>query len=164
MYEWAVDDVQVELVLTKLAFLLSPPGLSAFLGTEVGPYLQKRAKARFAEEGDDASGKWAPLKPATIQIRESMNYGSGPINVRTGELENWVTQGNWDAYPTGYGASLKYPGNTPSGELADKVETAQAGRKYPSTVPRPVLATNETDMLFVLTAFAATFMESVKPL
>lgn len=163
--DWEVHDAEVEKALFNLTLLLSPPGLGAFLGTSIGPYLTRRAKERFSSEGDDASGPWAPLKPYTVQVREEGNWpvsGEHPINRRTGELENWVVGSGWDAYPTAAGATLRFPGTKPSGELRDKVQTAQHGRTNPSTVPRPVLAVNETDLLFTLTAFAAAVKESVE--
>jgi hypothetical protein len=42
------------------------------------------------------------------------------------------------------------PGDTPTGELAEKVKTAQQGKDNPRTVPRPVLGMNEVDLAFVL--------------
>lgn len=146
----------------KLIVLTSPNGMMSFLHTVIGPYLSKRAGERFASEGDDVTGPWAPLKEATIRIRETEGFAAGPINRRTGELENWVVQGGWNAYPTGFGASMRYPGREPSGELRRKVETAQKGRVYPSTEPRPVLGVNEADLLFTLTALGTAFEEAVR--
>lgn len=155
-----VDDKALRRALENLISLLSPVGAAAWLGEAVGPYLSERAGTRFATEGDDASGQWLPLKEPTIAIREEQGYGGAhPINRRTGELEEWVVDGGWDAYPTGFGASMRYPGTQPAGELRKKVETAQRGRPDPNTAPRPVLAVNETDLLFVTAAFAASMTE-----
>lgn len=154
---WSVDDSDVVQAMERLINLLSPEGASAFLAAEMGPYLSKRAKQRFANEGDDAVGQWLPLAPATQAIREASNYpvaGDHPINRRSGELEDWVVGGGWNAYPTGLGASMQYPSRAPSGELRKKVETAQKGKAYPRTPARPVLAVSETDMIFFLAAFS----------
>lgn len=143
-------------MLDQLFAFLSPAGAAAFLHLEAGPILRKRAGDRFASEGDDVSGKWMPLQESTVRMREAMNFpGEHPINRRTGELENWVVQGGWDAYPTAIGASLRYPDKRPSGELRNKVVTAQEGRTHPYTEPRPVLGVNETDLLLLTTAYAA---------
>lgn len=164
LFNVKVDDHDVTKALTNLFTLLSPAGMTFFLGSTMGPYLSKRAKERFQGEGDDAVGKWAPLKPATIAIRESQGFGAGPINRRTGELENWVVQGGWNAYPTGFGASMKFPGKpTGGGELRKKVETAQKGRKSaPVTVPRPVLAVGETDLIFFQASLAFAVQEALR--
>lgn len=157
-----VDDKDVTVALFRLQALLSPVGMSAFLGTTIGPYLAKRAKERFQSEGDDVTGAWTPLKPATIAIRESEGYGAGPINRRTGELENWVVRGGWNAYPTGFGASMEFPKKKPSGELKAKVETAQKGRQFPNTVARPVLGVNEQDLIFFQAALMSGIEQAIK--
>lgn len=156
--EMVMQDKDAENMLNKVEYLLQSTGLALFLGEEVGPYLRERAQARFKGEGDDVVGKWAPLKPATRMIRaNNPNWPVGPdhpINVRTGELEDWVTQSAWDAHPTGMGATLKYPSKNPTGELRKKVVTAQKGKAFPSTVARPVLGVNPADLVFVTTRLA----------
>jgi hypothetical protein len=157
MFVWSITDQDVERQMDKLIALLSPEGAMGFLGGSVGPYLKQRAQSRFAQEGDDVSGAWLPLAPATQAIREASNYpvaGDHPINRRSGELEDWVTQGGWNSYPTALGASLQYPARQPTGELRVKVETAQKGKVNPRTPPRPVLGVNETDLLFITAAYA----------
>lgn len=150
-YETNFADTEAALV--KLIMLLSPAGMATFLNLSIGPFLRERAKARFENEGDDAVGMWAPLQPGTVAIRQAANLpGEHPINKRTGELENWVVGGGWAAYPVGYGGSLQYPANSPSGRVADKAKTAQQGSANPLTVPRPVLAVSETDLIFTMTA------------
>jgi hypothetical protein len=154
--------------LDRLIFLLEAEGMAAWMGTTVGPWLRKRASDRFASEGDDVSGPWAPLSPATQMIRAEGPWavsGDHPINRRTGELENWVAQGTWFAYPDTLGASLTYPAGEPVGELREKMEVAQRGRPQslgpdkPRTVARPVLGVNEADLAFVMTALAMDIQE-----
>lgn len=153
-----VEVVNQQLIqeLEVLERRLSPIGMSGFLQGQVGPYLQMRAKARFGNEGDSASGAWAPLKLATTLIRESEGFpGSHPINIRTGELEAYITAGPGVAWPTGLGATLQYPSQLPKDEeTLTKLETAQAGRSNPRTVARPVLAVDMTDMLHVTSQIA----------
>lgn len=149
-----INSREVEKSLDKLMLLLGPAGLIAFLGSTMAPYLARRAGDRFAGEGDDVTGAWAPLKDSTIRLRAEQGFPAGPINRRTGELENWVTGGSFEAYPTVDGASMRYPRDKPTGELRKKMETAQKGKKHPSTVARPVLGVNERDLLFFQTALS----------
>lgn len=151
---FSVEDKDVLQTIAKIEALLSSEGMSVFLGATLGPYLSKRAKERFQNEGDDVSGPWAALSNATISIREEAGFGAGPINHRTGQLEDWVVDGGWNAYPTGFGASMRYPKREPSGELRSKLETAQIGKKHPDTPARRVLGVNEADLLFLSTALA----------
>lgn len=168
-YVVTVLDEGLEKSLENLSRLLGPAGLATFMQVAVGPWLQKRAKERFSNEGDDASGAWAPLAPATVAIRESQQYpGEHPINRRTGELENWVTGGGgWAAIPHALGATLHYPARVPSGELGNKVKVAQTGGMAPrarnTTPPRPVLAVDTTDLLAVMTALAVEVDQAIVP-
>ena len=149
------DTTGVQAMLSHLERKLLPPNIGAFLLTNVNPFLQARASARFAGEGDDVVGAWAPLQPATQAIRAQRGYGADhPINRRTGALENYIanTPGSVSVNPVG--STLTFPGTPASGELADKVSTAQVGRAVPHTVPRPVLGVNERDLAAVLTMLA----------
>lgn len=153
---------------------LEPVSMSAFLRSQMLPELRRRARARFGNEGDEASGPWAELRPATVDIREAMGYpGEHPINRRSGALERWVTGA--DAAVAGYstgdgtGAQMTWPATEPTGTLGKKYRTAQKGRpnqreKSPTTVPRPVVAVNQADMNFFTTAwsiwFAAEFLKA----
>lgn len=147
------ESASVERMLNILSLALSPEGLVGFLDSTVTPYLEMRAKRRFANEGDDVSGKWAPLTSATQEIRANAGYGpSHPINVRTSELEDYITNSNSHATPDPGGAVLQYPGTSPIGELMEKFELAQKGDW--NTVPRPVLGVNEADLGWVLVELA----------
>lgn len=143
----------VERMLFILDTALSPLGISSFLGGAVGPYLKERARDRFIHEGDDVSGPWAGLKQSTQDTRAAGNWPVSPdhpINVRTHELQNYITQSSWSVTPTPIGGSLKYPGRTPSKKsIREKVKTAQQGRARPHTVARPVLGINEHDLAYV---------------
>lgn len=148
------DQRGVDAMLAKVNFAISPVGLSTFMKAHVEPWLQGRAQERFTNEGDDAVGGWAPLEPATQLIRGQRYGAEHPINRRTGELENYITQTPADVAQIGVGVVLTYPGTKTSGELTKKVETAQVGRAQPRTVPRPVLGMNETDLAAVLGGLA----------
>lgn len=146
----------VQGMLEHLDSALSPSGLATFLGLAAGPWIKERAADRFASEGDDATGKWAPLQEATIDIREKSGFeGSHPINKRTGELEEYITQGQVGITSVPAVSTLTYPKNSPSTKsLREKMSTAQRGRSNPTTVPRPVLALGERDLAQVVTMLA----------
>lgn len=148
----------VQAMLARLDSALSPVGLMFFLTGTVGPWVRHRAQERFQTEGDDVSGKWAPLAPATQEIRSRGEWPVGaasPINKRTGELENYITGS--DALVVGHtlGATLTYPGTkTTRKSVLEKVKTAQQGRSNPRTPARPVLGLNERDLAYVVTMLA----------
>jgi hypothetical protein len=153
------DAAYVTKMITHLDAKLGPQGLTAFLSLTVFPYLTKRAKQRFQGEGDDVVGKWTPLAPTTEVIRQAMGYGGAhPINVRTGELERYITQGSVQAsvQASPAGAFLQHPASPPQGKLKSKLKTAQQGDpKFGRGVPpRPVLGMNEADLGFVMAELA----------
>jgi hypothetical protein len=152
------DDSGVEAMLDALDTALNPIALVGFLGGVVDPYLRGRAKARFASEGDDVSGKWAPLGEATQAIREQMGYGAAhPINRREGDLEAYITQQDAAVHPNPLGATLSLPGRGGGPDMHDKMVAAQQGGTGPSGKPfpaRPVIGMNAQDLIFVLTALA----------
>lgn len=149
------DTAGVQAMLLHLEQKLYPPNLGGFLTLQVEPFLRTRAGARFQGEGDDVVGNWAPLSAVTQSIRGSQGYGaSHPINHRTSELEDYITNSPGGITINPMGATLTYPGTPPSGELAQKVETAQVGRSSPNTVARPVLGMNTRDLSAVLIMLA----------
>lgn len=146
----------VQQMLDAVNSALSVVGLAQFLHGAVGPWVKQRAADRFKSEGDDVTGKWAPLADTTVAIREGMGYGGQhPINKRTGQLEDYITSGNVGVSSGPGLAVLTYPDNPPSSpSLRQKVETAQVGRTSPSTPPRPILGLNERDLVQVMTMLA----------
>lgn len=153
-YEIIGSTSAVAELLTKLDTAMSLQAMLTFQGVEVEKILEHRASARFAQEGDDASGGWAPLLDSTIAIRQTQGYGSGPINVRTGQLEDYITNGGSQVKAIGSDTELTYPKPTSDPLMMAKVRTAQRGKNWPPTVPRPVLAVNETDMSEVMVALS----------
>lgn len=147
------DDLGVQAMLLRLNRALEPTGVGGFLSTSVDPWLRQRSSDRFANEGDDAVGQWLPLGQATQEIRASLGYGAAhPINRRTGELENYIVHTESRVEMNTGGATLTYPGADTSGELENKVRTAQSGKQgNPYTPPRPVLGLSSRDLEFVLT-------------
>lgn len=130
--------------------------------------LRNRARERFAKEGDAVSGRWARLLDSTQDIREHAGYGPAhPINKRTGELENYITNGNNQFTYGADFANFFMPGRG-SRTARAKLATAQGGRPAggpmpdgwggtkpsPSpTVPRPVIGMDAVDLAHVVAAF-----------
>lgn len=147
--EYFVQDGDVEKLLKTLDSRLNPLGIRTFLEGGVKNYIQERGKARFDSEGDEVSGPWLPLAPATQQIRSSQGYGAAhPINVRTGALERYIVGSPAATTTDPLGATMIYPGMKASGELGKKMERAQVGEGR--TPARPVLGLDETDLANVL--------------
>jgi hypothetical protein len=151
-----VNFQHLQKMLMAVDTAVSPVGMAAFMGNVVDPYLRRRARARFASEGDDASGVWDPLQPATVMIRESEGYpGEHPINRRSGQLEEYITETPGAVSMDPAFTSLTMPGKPATGTLASKYQTAQQGstsnpRARNPTPARPVLALDTTDFLFVM--------------
>lgn len=159
-----IDTTDLEGTLARLDTALSPAGLSVFLTGVVAPWIRERAENRFMNEGDDVVGKWAPLMPATQEIRGRGDWGVGPahpINRRTGDLEEYITRSNTSVIAAADSALLIYPDTAPSKPgLKAKVETAQKGKSRPKTPARPVLGVNERDLVFVMQSLS-TYIQGV---
>lgn len=160
-----IGDVHgVQRMMEHLDTALNPVAIAGFLGAKVMPYLTARAQNRFSNEGDDVVGGWRPLSAATENFR-STGRAQGmwavgdahPINVRTHELERYVTSGTGVVAPNPSGAILQYPNpsNVRTPELREKLRTAARGKAQPNTPPRPVLGVNERDMAFLLLSLAS---------
>lgn len=158
----SVDGREADLLMRAIESTLMGSTLMDYLQDFMAPYMRRRAAERFAAEGDEASGTWQPLKDATVEIREKAGFpGEHPINKRTGELEAFMTRGNIDYTIQGNAASMFFPGRT-SGELAEKVKTAQRGKEKPATVARPVAAVSAVDMAYFMNNFSFWFAKEVQ--
>jgi hypothetical protein len=150
----AVDNSSVLAKLQKMDTGFSATAWSGFLGTTVGPYLRQRMRGRFSQEGDDVSGPWAPLRESTKRIRVTQGYSEGPINHRSGEMEDFLVNNNGLFMPMGPIAVLTYPSDPPGIELKKKIKTAQQGQASPKTVARPVIGLNQNDAIFIIAAMS----------
>lgn len=148
----SVDSREAWLMLRRLQWRLSPVGLHAYMQRKALPFLQARARARFAGEGDDATGKWAQLAHNTGLIRAKQGFPAWhPINVRTGALRTYVTT-TAKVSSTGTGARILMPGTGGSKELQRKLKKAQRGGptgKGKDAPPRPVVAVGAVDQRFL---------------
>ena len=149
-------------MLERLEVAVAGPSLAMFLDQRVEPWLRERAERRFAGEGDDVVGAWAPLKAYTQAVRQAAGYGpEHPINKRTGELERYITQGNNKQTFSNLEASLTMPGAAGTTKVQDKLKTAQGGKALPRTVARPVLGMNHIDMIEVLSTLGGYLTDRV---
>src|SRR5690242_15334688 len=126
--EILVDKRQVERYMRAITETLQGNNLMLFHQIATQPILRNRAKDRFAREGDAVSGPWAALRESTQDIREHKGYGpSHPINKRTGELEDYITNGrNQFTYGADF-ANFFMPGRG-SRTAREKFRTAQQGK------------------------------------
>lgn len=153
----------LETQLRRLEFTLGPVFMAWFLEMEMGTYLKMRATTRFQKEGDDASGKWKPLAEFTVQDRISQGFGGAhPINVRTGEMEEWLMGASSSVMANDEEAFFTWPAEQPGGELGAKVSTAQRGKrdgdKY--TPKRPIIAAGALDFTELQMMLAMHFKPS----
>lgn len=148
-------------MLTHLDLLMSPASIAGFLKNFVVNYFQQQAEQRFAMEGDEATGKWAPLKQSTVEIRTSKGFGAGPINVRTGELKDFVTT-NEGSIGIDVGATLEWPTGLPEGtDLMYKYRTAQTGTSSGRVPARPVVGMSFRDMA-AINVMLGGFLDTAK--
>lgn len=157
-YEIIVDTTEVAGMLDALAVGLSAPSLELFLREDVSRYFEEDISGRFEAEGDAKSGEWAPLSEATIEIRNALGFGEGPINVRTGELKEHVTEDR-EFFAGVEWTEMQIPGQTQDAVIAQKLSTAQRGSnsnpipQFGPTPARPVLAADEADLMKVMEMF-----------
>lgn len=160
-----VDEDSAEKLLGALDSTFNQTGLTIFMHQHVAPYINKRARSRFANEGDDAvGGAWHPLTQVSQDIR-AWGISKGiwpsispdhPINKRSGELERHITGGNGVVTSSLADTSLTFPGKTPTRGVERKLKGAQLGDRGPA---RPVLGLSqrdETDILMLLSMYMAS--------
>jgi len=154
-----VNTAVARAILTGLQIKLSPPAMMAWMQAAVVPYIQQRVANRFAGEGDDVVGKWHPLKVETEAIRLKAGYGGAhPINVRTGQMKNFLTGSFGSTISAGGITELEFPNQgSVTGQLAQKIMTAQMGTAIPPTQARPVLGLNINDNM-ALTALLSGYL------
>lgn len=162
-----VQSAQVDSMIHRAMQAVSGPSLHAFLETMASEYFTEEIIDRFAYEGDDKSGDWAPLKESTERIRQALGYpGANPVNERTQELLEFVAFHRGFAQGPNF-AQMDVPGEAPSQSIEAKLRTAQQGTSinplFPGayTPPRPVLATDEGDMANLLRLLQLWVMQAV---
>lgn len=162
LVEFVFFTQDMDALFARMDRSIAGPALAVFLQTQGQEFFHHDIEDRFNEEGDPKVGFWAPLKDATISIRESLGFGDGPINRRTDEMFD-ALMGD---YPVSMGpayAEMKVPG--PVSDLAArKIETAQHGAAFNPvgwfgpTPPRPVLAVSEMDAQALMELYQVFFV------
>lgn len=163
LLQFYIDEDTATSKITSLERMLSGPSLLAFMKAQVEPYLIKRARLRFANEGDEVVGAWAPLTAATQRYRSDQGFGADhPINIRTGELFGFITRGANEFTSNPKSATIFMPGRGGGAYLRQKVRTAQQGKpSNPKTPARPVLALGANDLIHTLERLALYITEGV---
>lgn len=148
-----VDTSAVDATVQQLQERLMPMSLAGFMTGVAHPILRKRAEERFAAGGDEASGAWAQLTFATGKIRMYQGYSPfWPINVRTGELKNFV-ETSFTVDEKAGGVVMTLPGEGSATQMSKFLVAQQGGagrmrsQQGPNrpTPARPVLALGEID-------------------
>lgn len=160
--EFRVESHDMDLILSRLEGSLTDERISVFMEEEAMPYLHGRIAERFAHEGDDIVGQWAPLRFSTEQTRSDAGFPAAhPINERTGDLRRWLVESH-TVTESGAGILGEIPGTAAGGlELMDKLTTAQLGSTDPATVARPVLGIGVLDMESIVAAMREWLVESI---
>lgn len=157
-----VDDRQLAAQIARLQHRVSNPGLEEFLEDIADPYLKDRVTARFASEGDDAVNQWLPLDPNTVQIRQALGYGGAhPINVRTRDMITYLMTSGPETGSVPDGMELTFPARGAPTPIQEKIETAQMGKPFPNTPPRPVVALAQSDNDNITTLLSDYIMEGL---
>lgn len=141
-----VDKDNVGHIFSTLSGNLMGGSISVWLRDEVDVYLRRRMEQRFTGEGDDVVGKWLPLASATEKIRAAKHFPPAhPINERTHYMRDWLTGYDGQIQATGVDVTLTQPGQVAAPLTQQKINTAQHGKSYPQTPPRPVIGVNSAD-------------------
>ena len=132
--------------MKSLQDALDPKAIATHHMATTTGYLKNRALSRFESEGDDASGKWLPLAPYTVQDRAQRGFpASNPIMRRTGSLRKWVMDSPGVASAETFMWPAQMPPNNSS--LMFAYAGAQMGR---SNMPRRrIVVINMRDFLTV---------------
>ena len=126
--------------------------LAPFLDHIAGPHFQDRISKRFQHAGDQASGKWPALSPATTKIKLALgvDYPFMP-NRRSQRMEDFLTSSHVASASGPYEAELRFPEQPKDALMERKLRVAQEGDNanfmgLGSTPPRPVLAVDSLDL------------------
>lgn len=154
------DDSDVLAMLGALDSCFSVQGMTDFMFSDAAPWLRERAQRRFENEGDDAVGMWAPLKPVTQDIRRwgiQAGHWSGiapdhPINQRSHAMYDYIVRGRGEMVFSPGRSAFYFPGRSAPTKLGmdKKVRRAQLGDGG-KTPKRPVLGIGQVDAMEIIT-------------
>ncbi len=135
--------------------------LTTFLRRYADPWFSGKAGAAFQDEKDPSGASWAPLKPYTVDLRESMGFpGEHPINHRTGQMERYIMSGARTFMVGAQQATMRFPGKG-SSLFNKKLKVAQQGAAYPRTVARPVIGMDERDLAIMLQSLSLWLVQEM---
>lgn len=160
-----VQDGEVNALMRAADAATTPASFAKFHYAFTSPYMRSKARDRFRSQGDEASGRWAPLRDATEEIRENAGFpGASPINKRTGGLEAYIIGRPGEVTVTPVDSALFFPARPTSRAEVEKLKTAQQGKPGGTplfggaqgmgapTPPRPVAAMDATDLIHTMSA------------
>lgn len=149
-FDVVVDDDDVSGMFARFDSVLEAPNLAQFLRRYATPWFRGKAGAGFEDEMAPNGQPWSPLKPYTVETRESEGFpGDHPINHRTGAMERYIMQGTPSMAVGAMQATMRFPGRG-SALFNRKLKVAQQGAKWPRTVARPVVGMDERDLAVML--------------
>lgn len=172
-FGYRVNDHQAMNMLDGLDESLSSEALFVFLAVQATQILQEDAKKRFDTEGASDGEAWQSLAKSTIKIRKELGYPPVPINVRSGDLREYVTTSQGDPVPLAEGlVSLQWPDRLPprSSDLFHSYDTAQHGKSAEfdgdqliqgDTPPRPVVQVSPAAQALIQDALALHMLDFV---
>ena len=135
-----VNTTVVDRMLRNMMASTTPTAIAAYLSTVVHPRLARRARERFASQGDEAvGGTWQPLQQSTLEIKKSLGYGRKKINERTGHLRDSIVDSRPVLGHNGFGETLDFPGNWDRPDLFYR--HMQAAGQINTHVARAVIGT-----------------------
>jgi hypothetical protein len=154
--------------LQRLKRRMSPFGQEGYILLVAGihQYLQAQAQKMFDSEGASSpSGRWAPLRPRTQEIRARMNLpgigGAHPINRRTNDLMDMMTREQPEIASSGGDLILLFPGNKAIARRNRRTKIAQAQGGYHGGTARPVVQFGPDDLAKVIVMANRFFGEVV---
>lgn len=160
-----INDEKINSKLNRLEYLFSGPMIAALLDQGVVQLLQADAMRRFRTQGASDGAEWAPLRDSTLDIRASDGYPYPmfPINVRTGELSDYVLHGLGDTAVIGDYAQLTWPDPLPdSGNLKHAYRQAQRGNQAKNSPPRPVVQLSVQGMTAIYLALTTPIRKALR--
>ncbi len=150
MWTSTAEDEGTNRVLSAVERAISSASLAFWMETAAKTHIQERARARFASEGDNVSGPWQALAPATIADRIAQQYPPGPILHRTGALEDYIVNNPGVMLVDPEAVVFETPAPSSDPELAAKYLTHQAGSPSRRIPARPMVGLGVEDAATLL--------------
>ena len=134
--------------ITALQDAISPEAIAQHHAATTAGFLKNRVLSRFESEGDEVSGKWAPLSDYTVQDRVQKGFPpTHPILRRTGALRKWVM----DSPSATTGETFMWPSKLPpnNSHIMFAYWGAQVGNPGGNLPRRRIVVVNMADFLTI---------------